>query len=90
LAIQAARLDTIWEGIEPDWIAVDVPKAVKDRLIKFRPYKVPKKDPFEKEEQIIPVADLRIKERLLFQFLRDAPFLPNGYLLSEATPKNSK
>ena len=79
------RFNRLWEGKEPDWIALNIPKAVKERLINFRPFKAPTKDPFEIEKPIIQIEQVDLKERLLFQFLRDAPFLSNGYLLAKET-----
>jgi hypothetical protein len=79
------RFNRLWEGKEPDWIAFTIPEAVRERLIRFRPKEAPTRDPFEKEacRGDRPVAPT--KERVLFQFLRDAPYLPNGRYLGEET-----
>ena len=31
------RFENLWEGKDPDWIALDIPKTVKDKLLKFKP-----------------------------------------------------
>ncbi len=81
----AYRFDRLWEGKEPDWIAFPIPEAVKERLIKFRPKMAPTKDPLEEVPSIGPIDAADTRERLLFQFLRDAPYLPNGKFLAKET-----
>ena len=77
------RFNRLWDGKEPDWIALPIPDAVKDSLIRFKPYRAPIKDPLEKEIKITGKTD--IQEQVIFQFLRDAPCLPNGKYLAEET-----
>ncbi|RJR43507.1 MAG: hypothetical protein C4576_14195 [Desulfobacteraceae bacterium] len=79
------RFDRLWHGQEEDWIALPIPDAIRDRLIKFKPHKAPRKDPLEQEEIAKPDALGESVERIIFQFLRDAPFLPNGRFLAEET-----
>lgn len=80
------RFNRLWDGNEPDWIAIPIPDAVKERLIKYKPNKAPLIDPLEEMEEIGPSKSIDIKEQIIFQFLRDVPFLPNGkYLASETT-----
>jgi len=81
----AYRFNRLWDGKEPDWIAIPIPDAVKERLIKFRPNKAPVIDPLEEMEVIGASGTVDIKERIIFQFLRDAPFLPNGKYLARET-----
>jgi hypothetical protein len=45
----------------------------------------PIKDPLEEVPLIGPIDAADTRERLLFQFLRDAPFLPNGKFLAKET-----
>nr|MBC8457114.1 DEAD/DEAH box helicase family protein [Deltaproteobacteria bacterium] len=52
---------------------------------KFRPQEAPTKDPFEEIPSIGPIDAADTRERLLFQFLRDAPHLPNGKFLAGET-----
>ncbi|MBW1999021.1 MAG: DEAD/DEAH box helicase family protein [Deltaproteobacteria bacterium] len=80
----AYRFNRLWDGREPDWIAIPIPDAVKENLIKFKPKKAPTRDPLERIEVTQAWETVDLKERIIFQFLRDAPFLPNGkYLASE-------
>lgn len=89
----------LWEGSERDWVAVDLPEAVRSELIRRAPTAPPEVDPLEPptvktigEEashditspDAVPAAILAA-ERLRFQFLRDAPFLPTAQALGAAT-----
>ncbi len=93
LAQVAANFERLWQGQEPDWIALDIPHAVRDRLLVFQPSRAPQGDPLEHQESP-PSArkpDLRYfggspqAERALFQFVRDAPYLPGATGLGAAT-----
>lgn len=83
----------LWEGQDPHWMAVEIPEAVRQALIKRAPAAPPSLDPLErlkqKEEQIAEdTGDFAIitpEERLLFQFLRDAPYLFQAHDLGAAT-----
>jgi len=87
------RFEDLWNDREPDWIALDVPKAVQERLLKYRPMEPPLRDPLEpkpveklaKESEKPYIAGSPQAERLLFQFLRDASYLPNAGELGAAT-----
>ena len=92
LAQVAVNFERLWEGKEPDWIALDIPQALRDRLLVFRPAQPPHLDPLE------PYPEPKVKdagpaylcgspeaERLLFQFVGDAPYLPNAFGLGAAT-----
>ena len=88
------RFENLWEGKDPDWISLNIPKAVRERLVKFRPKQAPTRDPLEKEETEEPISDgkdpfitgeSKQKERILFQFIKDAPYLPNAVGLGAAT-----
>ena len=92
LAQVAINFERLWNGQETDWIALDIPRAVRERLLSYRPPHAPTRDPLErpatkpaKDEgspyEIGPPA----AERILFQFLRDAPYLPNAIGLGAAT-----
>jgi SNF2 family DNA or RNA helicase len=97
LAQITLNFERLWAGKEPDWIAIDIPEAVKQRLLKFRPSQAPIKDPFEKEplkpilkekEETTAYAissSQEQRERILFQFLRDAPHLVQENSLGAAT-----
>lgn len=87
------RFEDLWNHREPDWIALPIPRAVEERLLKYRPLKAPLRDPLEPEPLKQPcrepekpyLAGSPQAERILFQFLRDAPYLPNASGLGAAT-----
>lgn len=93
LAQVMTNFERLWQGQEKDWIALDIPFAVRERLLKYRPSMPPSHDPLEREpvEKAIQetpkdfVTGIPQNERLLFQFVRDAPFLPNATALGAAT-----
>jgi superfamily II DNA or RNA helicase len=72
----------LWEGQDPHWLAVELPKAVKEKLVKYAPSRPPTTDALERPRKAVLAADDRKgfaaappDERLLFQFLRDAPYM---------------
>jgi hypothetical protein len=82
------KFDKLWEGREKDWIALPVPEAVKRELLKYRPKTPPTREFGEPEPEIPPIPppiDASQKERIVFQFLRDAPHLLNAHRLGMAT-----
>lgn len=86
LAQVAHRFESLWGGQERDWVAMPVPKAVEERLLRFRPHRAPTRDPLEKEErEPKPISAEEQEKRIYFQFLRDAPYMPNADRLGTAT-----
>lgn len=97
LAQVVQRFERLWDGTERDWIALPVPRAVRERLIDFRPEEAPTRDPLEpdpvpagiEEERVVYVVGSRAdddqRSRILVQYLRDAPFLPRAERLGAAT-----
>jgi len=92
LAQYRINFERLWNGQEPDWIALDIPKAVTGRLLKYRPEEAPVRDPLEKKPVVKDSqtgsnyqVDPRFTERVIFQFLRDAPHLLNADTLGAAT-----
>ncbi|MEI8173794.1 MAG: helicase-related protein [Deltaproteobacteria bacterium] len=79
------RFERLWEGKETDWIAIPIPEAVRQKLIRFRPEMPPGHDPLEDIVATDTSLNGALRERILFQFLRDAPFFPNSDGLCEAT-----
>lgn len=87
------RFEDLWHNQEPDWIALEVPQAVQERLLKYRPLETPRRDPLEpkpelkstKEPELVYLAGSPQSERILFQYLRDAPYLPTASELGAAT-----
>ena len=74
------RFERLWRDEEPSWIALQIPEAVEGKLLSFRPQQPPEIDPLERTDD-----DVLQRERILFQFIRDAPFLPNANRLGMAT-----
>ena len=87
------KFERLWEGTEKDWLALPVPEAVKLELLKFRPEYPPHRDPLECREDEVEFikpphpkpepavtgqAEADQRERIVFQFLRDAPFMFNA------------
>ncbi len=86
------RFERLWSGQERDWVALPVPEAVRQRLIRYRPEEAPAYDPLERPTVIAEervgyelVAEPTEAERVVFQFLRDAPRLFNAGDLPTAT-----
>lgn len=82
-----ASFERMWEGKDRYWLAVDVPDAVTEHLIKFAPVRPPKHDALETalKDGKAGFGLATPKERLVFQFLRDAPYLPSARDLGEQT-----
>lgn len=96
LAQITSNFDRLWQGRESDWIAIEIPEAVKQKLLKYRPDAAPTKDPLETElqkfkEKPDPKDEFKNeklstqKEKIIFQFLRDAPRLINNHSLAFET-----
>lgn len=87
-----ASFNELWEGSDPHWVAIELPEAVCEELLERAPSVVPRLDPLERPRPVTAVADGQAdfaaatpEERLLFQFLRDAPTLLNAQDLGAAT-----
>lgn len=85
LASVRHRITSIWENREDDWITIPLPEAVKAELIRYAAHERPRRDPLEPapeaEENVPPASS---SERILFQFLRDARYLPNAGALGQS------
>jgi superfamily II DNA or RNA helicase len=84
------RIRRLWDDEEEGWIALDIPEAARRRLLSYCPSRPPDRDPLEHaqsgsrpEAQRVRVE--RDNERVLFRFLREAPFLPGGHRVATAT-----
>lgn len=82
----------LWEGKDPHWMAIEIPDAVREALIKRAPVAAPTVDPLERQRRLVQVNDgngafaiATPEDRLLFQFLRDAPYLLEAQDLGAAT-----
>lgn len=92
LANIRVKFDRLWNKKEKDWIALPIPEAVKQELLKFRPSSQPKFEfgvddedtEIEDEHDNYKVAGNQ-RERIVFQFLRDVPFLVNADRLGMET-----
>jgi superfamily II DNA or RNA helicase len=88
----AINFERLWEGAEPGWIAFEIPTAVRQRLLTFRPDQAPRLDPLEPQPKPAPPPPTNAyfggsaaAERALFQFAQDAPYLPRAATLGAAT-----
>jgi superfamily II DNA or RNA helicase len=85
------NFERLWNGQEKDWIALDIPEAVHNRLLQYRPARAPVRDPLEREPREIAEKTKPLEgkatpqERIIFQFLRDAPYLPSAIELGAHT-----
>lgn len=92
-----ASFNELWEGRDPHWMAIDLPDAVREELLKRAPSMPPVRDPLERSRRTVELADDKAdfataihgaaspEERILFQYLRDAPTLLNAHDLGTAT-----
>ncbi|NLE61803.1 MAG: DEAD/DEAH box helicase family protein [Planctomycetes bacterium] len=88
LAQVRRRFERLWEHKEDNWIAMPIPEAVKQELLKFRPAMPPTRDPAEPEEEppiAPPTVDADQYERILFRFAKDAPRLLHAGRLGMTT-----
>jgi len=89
----AITFERLWNGQEQDWLALDVPTAVREKLLTYRPAHAPTRDPLEakiftsalQETQPTLTNEIPQAERVLFQFVRDAPYLATATGLGAAT-----
>lgn len=85
------NFERLWNGREKDWIALEIPEAIHNRLLQYRPRRAPVRDPLERKPQVITEIPKPLKgeatpqERIIFQFLRDAPYLPGAIELGART-----
>lgn len=90
------RFERLWEHREPDWISLPVPEAARQSLLRYAPSSAPTRDPLEKaraagretvkeQAERLLLAPVLERERVLCQFLRDAPHLIGGSGLGAAT-----
>ncbi len=82
LAQVVERFNRLWEGREESWIALDIPRAVRESLLRLAPSQPPRDDPLALDGE--REARLR-RERLIFQFVRDIPYFPHAEQLGAAT-----
>ena len=64
------RFELLWNDEDAGWIALPLPEAVRQRLLKRTPAKRPTVDPLERRPSP--------SERAAFRFLREAPYMPGA------------
>ena len=92
VAEAAGRFQRLWSHREPDWISLPVPEAARQQLLRYAPSSAPTRDPLEPkapsvgegDEQLVLSTELD-RERILCQFIRDAPHLAGTTGLGAAT-----
>ncbi|MGC9319796.1 MAG: SNF2-related protein, partial [Armatimonadota bacterium] len=76
------EFEELWEDRARFTRVIDFPDAVRQRFIEIAPEEPPERDP--EDPEILEERERRLeRERWLFQFVRDAPYMPNGDLLAE-------
>lgn len=91
VAEAVARFERLWNHQEPDWISLPIPEAARQKLLRYTPSNAPTRDPLEPSQAIYEqvtqtlLAQRRLEEQALLQFVRDAPYLPGASELGAAT-----
>lgn len=78
LAVVRHYFEHLWEGREDGWMTLPLPAIVMDRLIRLRTLKPPVQDEPENVAQVKPELASKLREKLVFQFLRDIPEFPGA------------
>ncbi len=79
--------ERVWNGEDVGWIALDIPEAARQALIRYAPdAQPPADDPLARplESHADREAELE-RERIVIQFLRDMPTFPDNYGFGMAT-----
>lgn len=92
VAEAAGRFERLWAQREPDWIALPIPEAARQQLLRYAPSTAPTRDPLERAPEPVReraaqmvLGGARQQEQILCQFLRDAPHLAGARGLGAAT-----
>ncbi|MDI6824342.1 MAG: SNF2-related protein [Bacillota bacterium] len=85
LAQVAERIRRLWEGQEEGWRALPIPEAVRQHLVRLAPPEPRLRDALEPGPAAAPRLPADQRERILFAFLRDAPYLEGGEHLGVRT-----
>lgn len=73
----AEEFDALWRDTHPDVHTVTLPEALRLRLVKFAPKEPPIRDPSN--------ALARQKAAMIWRFIVEAPYLPDGGAACDAT-----
>ncbi len=76
-----SRFEELWQGRNVDWVAMDVPRAVKEKLLRICPGEPPEHDPLERTpvpQPKPPSEDILQRDRVVFRFLQEAPHLSSA------------
>jgi ERCC4-related helicase len=87
------RFERLWRNEEDSWASINIPEAARKKLLTCCPAEAPSLDPLEerpgKPLEPEPSTDhqraVLQRERLIFRFLREAPFLPNAHRIGIET-----
>ncbi len=84
------RFASLWDGEAPGWRVLELPPPVRSRLLELCPDEAPRHDPHERRARLADLGEEAetagdVDERLLFRFLREAPYLPGATDLGVAT-----
>ncbi|MBN1135457.1 MAG: DEAD/DEAH box helicase family protein [Anaerolineae bacterium] len=92
VAEAAGRFERLWAQREPDWIALPIPEAARQQLLRYAPSAAPTRDPLERAPEPVreraaqmALGGARQQEQIVCQFLRDAPHLVGASGLGAAT-----
>lgn len=73
----ASEFEALWENTHPDVYTVTLPEALRLKLIKFAPEEPPVVEP--------STALARQRAAMIWRFIVEAPYLPNGATACDAT-----
>lgn len=81
------RFEELWQGKDLDWIALEIPEAVKRKLLSICPESAPEFDPLERRPKTTtaPSLDQLQRDRVLFRFLKEAPRLASASSIGTET-----
>jgi len=83
--LYAADFETIWANQDPGLYVVDLPQAVRERLIEIGSAVVVPKEIDGSSERPVEVPRPTAREWLEFAILREAPRMPNGRFVGMVT-----
>ncbi|NLP04409.1 DEAD/DEAH box helicase family protein [Candidatus Fermentibacteria bacterium] len=81
------RFEELWQGRDPDWIALRIPEAVRLKLLSICPESAPEVDPLERRPiaAAVPSPAQLQRDRILFRFMKEAPRLASASSMGAET-----